>query len=134
MDEPSIGLHQKDNKKLIDALKRLRDLGNTVIVVEHDTETIRNADYIIDLGREAGMKGGKIVAQGSYEDILNNNDSITGRYLSNKSFIPIPKNRRLAKNGRFLEINGASGNNLNNVNLKIPLGSFACVTGVSGSG
>jgi len=134
LDEPSIGLHQKDNMKLIDALKRLRDLGNTIIVVEHDTETIRNADYIIDLGPEAGNKGGKIVAQGSYEDILNNNNSITGRYLSNKSFIPIPKNRRLAKNGRFLEINGASGNNLNNVNLKIPLGSFTCVTGVSGSG
>ena len=134
LDEPSIGLHQKDNVKLIDALKRLRDLGNTVIVVEHDTETMENADHIIDLGPEAGNKGGQVVAQGCYEEILKNNDSITGRYLSNKSFIPIPKNRRLAKNGRFLEINGASGNNLNNVNLKIPLGSFTCVTGVSGSG
>ena len=134
LDEPSIGLHQKDNVKLIDALKRLRDLGNTVIVVEHDTETMENADHIIDLGPEAGNKGGEIVAEGTYEQILKDDKSITGRYLSNKSFIPIPKNRRLAKNGRFLEINGASGNNLNNVNLKIPLGSFTCVTGVSGSG
>ena len=103
-------MHQKDNVKLIDALKRLRDLGNTVIVVEHDTETMENADHIIDLGPEAGNKGGEVIAQGSYKDILNNNDSITGRYLSNKSFIPIPRNRRLAKNGRFLEINGATGN------------------------
>ena len=112
----------------------IRDRGNTVIVVEHDTETMENADHIIDLGPEAGNKGGEVIAQGSYNDILNNNDSITGRYLSNKSFIPIPRTRRLAKNGRFLEINGASGNNLNNVNLKIPLGSFTCVTGVSGIG
>ena len=127
LDEPSIGLHQKDNVKLIDALKKLRDLGNTVIVVEHDTETIFNADHIIDLGPEAGNKGGKIVAQGNYEEILNSNDSITGRYLSNKSFIPIPKNRRISKNGRLLEILGATGNNLNNVNLKIPIGNFTCV-------
>ena len=134
MDEPSIGLHQKDNIKLINALKRLRDLGNTVIVVEHDTETIENADHIIDLGPEAGNEGGQIVAQGSYNDIIKNNNSITGKYLSHKKFIQIPKTRKLAKNGRFLEINGASGNNLKNVNLKIPLGSFTCVTGVSGSG
>ena len=134
LDEPSIGLHQKDNIKLINALKRLRDLGNTIIVVEHDTETMESADYIIDLGPEAGNKGGQIVVQGTYNDILNNSESITGRYLSQKSFIPIPKSRRLAKNGRFLEINGATGNNLKNVNLKIPLGSFTCVTGVSGSG
>ena len=134
LDEPSIGLHQKDNIKLINALKRLRDLGNSVIVVEHDTETIESADHIIDLGPEAGNEGGQIVAQGSYNDILKSNDSITGKYLSHKLFIQIPKTRRLAKNGRFLEINGASGNNLNNVNLKIPLGSFTCVTGVSGSG
>ncbi len=134
LDEPSIGLHQKDNVKLINALKRLRDLGNTVIVVEHDTETMENADHIIDLGPEAGTKGGEVIAQGSYEEILKNKNSITGQYLSKKKFIEIPKNRRLAKNGRFLEINGASGNNLNNVNLKIPLGSFTCVTGVSGSG
>ena len=134
LDEPSIGLHQKDNVKLIDALKRLRDLGNTVIVVEHDTETMQNADHIIDLGPEAGTNGGQIIAQGTYNDILNNKNSITGQYLSHKKFIAIPRTRRLAKNGRFIEINGASGNNLNNVNLKIPIGSFTCVTGVSGSG
>ena len=134
LDEPSIGLHQKDNIKLIDALKRLRDLGNTVIVVEHDTETMENADHIIDLGPEAGTNGGQIIAQGTYNDILNNKNSITGQYLSHKKYIPIPRTRRLAKNGRFIEINGASGNNLNNVNLKIPIGSFTCVTGVSGSG
>ena len=134
LDEPSIGLHQKDNIKLIDALKRLRDLGNTVIVVEHDTETMENADHIIDLGPEAGTNGGEIIAQGTYKDILKNKNSITGQYLSHKKYIAIPRTRRLAKNGRFVEINGASGNNLNNVNLKIPIGSFTCVTGVSGSG
>ena len=134
LDEPSIGLHQKDNIKLINALKRLRDLGNTVIVVEHDTETMVNADHIIDLGPEAGNNGGRIVVQGNYDDVLKNEESITGKYLSYKKFIPIPKKRRLAKNGRFLEINGATGNNLKSVNLKIPLGSFTCVTGVSGSG
>jgi len=134
LDEPSIGLHQKDNIKLINALKRLRDLGNTVIVVEHDTETMQNADHIIDLGPEAGNNGGEIVAQGEYSDILKNEKSITGKYLAYKKFIPIPKNRRLAKNGRFLEIGGATGNNLKNINLKIPFGCFTCVTGVSGSG
>ena len=134
LDEPSIGLHQKDNVKLIDALKRLRDLGNTVIVVEHDTETMQNADHIIDLGPEAGTKGGEIIAQGTYNEILKNKNSITGQYLSHKKYIEIPKTRRLAKNGRFVEINGACGNNLNNVDLKIPIGSFTCVTGVSGSG
>jgi len=134
LDEPSIGLHQKDNVKLINALKRLRDLGNTLIVVEHDTETMENADHIIDLGPEAGNKGGEIVAQGSFKDISQNENSITGKYLSNKFKINIPAKRRLAKNGRFLEITGASGNNLDNVNLKIPLGSLTCVTGVSGSG
>jgi len=134
LDEPSIGLHQKDNVKLINALKRLRDLGNTVIVVEHDTETMENADHIIDLGPQAGANGGEITAQGSYEEIKKNKNSITGQYLSNKKIIEIPLTRRLPKNGRFIEINGASGNNLNNVNLKIPTGSFTCVTGVSGSG
>jgi len=134
LDEPSIGLHQKDNVKLINALKRLRDLGNTVIVVEHDTETMENADHIIDLGPKAGSEGGEIVAQGAFDDVVNNQNSITGKYLSHKLFIQIPNKRRLAKNGRFLEINGATGNNLKNVNLKIPFGSFTCVTGVSGSG
>ncbi len=134
LDEPSIGLHQKDNVKLINALKRLRDLGNTVIVVEHDTETMENADHIIDMGPEAGNNGGQISAQGTYDEIKKDKNSITGQYLSNKKIIEIPKIRRLAKNGRFVEINGASGNNLNNVNLKIPTGSFTCVTGVSGSG
>ena len=134
LDEPSIGLHQKDNVKLIKALKRLRDLGNTVIVVEHDTETMENADHIIDLGPEAGVNGGSVVAQGELKDIINNKNSITGNYLSQKKSIPIPNKRRLAKNGRFLEILGASGNNLKNINLKIPLGTFTCVTGVSGSG
>ena len=121
LDEPSIGLHQKDNVKLISALKRLRDLGNTVIVVEHDTETMENADHIIDLGPEAGSKGGEVVAQGTFQEICNNKDSITGKYLSNKLKINVPTKRRLAKNGRFLEITGATGNNLDNVNLKIPL-------------
>jgi len=134
LDEPSIGLHQKDNVKLIKALKRLRDLGNTVIVVEHDTETIENADHIIDLGPEAGVNGGKVVAQGELKEIIKNKDSITGSYLSKKMNINIPNKRRLAKNGRFLEIIGATGNNLKNINLKIPLGTFTCVTGVSGSG
>jgi excinuclease ABC subunit A len=134
LDEPSIGLHQKDNKKLIQALKRLRDLGNTIIVVEHDTETMESADHIIDLGPEAGIDGGSVIAEGTIKDIIANEKSITGNYLSGKKNIFLPKNRKLAKNGRFLEINGATGNNLNNVNLKIPLGTFTCVTGVSGSG
>tara|TARA_Y100000782_G_scaffold83657_1_gene90597 strand:- start:25 stop:2901 length:2877 start_codon:yes stop_codon:yes gene_type:complete len=134
LDEPSIGLHQKDNKKLIQALKRLRDLGNTIIVVEHDTETMESADHIIDLGPEAGIDGGSVVAEGTIKDIIANEKSITGNYLSGKKKIFLPKNRKSAKNGRFLEINGATGNNLNNVNLKIPVGTFTCVTGVSGSG
>ena len=134
LDEPSIGLHQRDNKKLITALKKLRDLGNTVIVVEHDIETMENADHIIDIGPEAGLNGGQIIAQGEMRDIINEKQSITGSYLSGEKNIIIPKKRRLAKNGRFLEINGATGNNLKSVNLKIPLGTFTCVTGVSGSG
>ena len=134
LDEPSIGLHQKDNIKLINALKRLRDLGNTVIVVEHDIETMESADHIIDLGPKAGKDGGYVVAQGKLDDIINNEKSITGNYLSGKKSIPVPKIRRTAKNGRFLEISGATGNNLKNINLRIPLGTFTCVTGVSGSG
>ena len=134
LDEPSIGLHQRDNKKLITALKKLRDLGNTVIVVEHDIETMESSDHIIDIGPEAGLKGGQIVAEGEVKEIIKNEKSITADYLSGKKFIPIPKKRRSAKNGRFIEINGASGNNLKKVNLKIPVGTFTCVTGVSGSG
>ena len=134
LDEPSIGLHQRDNKKLITALKKLRDLGNTVIVVEHDTETMENADHIIDIGPEAGIHGGEIVAQGSYDDIVKSTKSITGNYLSGKKYIALPRKRRTAKNGRFLEILGATGNNLKKVDLKIPIGAFTCVTGVSGSG
>ena len=134
LDEPSIGLHQKDNKKLIKALKKLRDLGNTVIVVEHDIETMENADHIIDIGPEAGLNGGEVIAEGTVSEIIKNKNSITGKYLSGEKFIPIPKKRRSAKNGRYIEINGATGNNLKNVNLKIPSGTFTCVTGVSGSG
>ena len=134
LDETSIGLHQRDNKKLITALKKLRDLGNTVIVVEHDIETMENADHIIDLGPEAGVYGGEIVAEGSYNEIIKIEKSITANYLSGKKYIALPKKRRSAKNGRFLEILGATGNNLKNVDLKIPIGAFSCITGVSGSG
>ena len=134
MDEPSIGLHQRDNKKLITALKKLRDLGNTVIVVEHDIETMESADHIIDIGPEAGLHGGKIIAEGQIKNIIQEKQSITGTYLSGEKNIIIPKKRRIAKNGRYLEINGATGNNLKNVDLKIPIGTFTCVTGVSGSG
>ena len=134
LDEPSIGLHQRDNKKLIKALKKLRDLGNTVIVVEHDIETMENSDHIIDIGPEAGLNGGEIIAEGNVKEIIKNEKSITGNYLTGKKFIAVPKKRRTAKNGRFIEINGATGNNLKKVNLKIPVGTFTCVTGVSGSG
>jgi excinuclease ABC subunit A len=134
LDEPSIGLHQRDNKKLIKALKKLRDLGNTVIVVEHDIETMENSDHIIDIGPKAGLSGGEIIAEGDVKEIIKNEKSITGNYLSGKKFIPVPRKRRIAKNGRFIEINGATGNNLKKVNLKIPVGTFTCVTGVSGSG
>ncbi len=134
LDEPSIGLHQRDNKKLITALKKLRDLGNTVIVVEHDIETMENSDHIIDIGPEAGLNGGEIIAEGTVKEIIKNEKSITGNYLSGKKFIPVPRKRRSAKNGRFIEISGATGNNLKKVHLKIPIGTFTCVTGVSGSG
>ena len=108
-------------------------MGNTVIVVEHDIETMENSDHIIDIGPEAGLNGGKIVAEGNVKEIIKNEKSITGNYLSGKKFIAVPRKRRLAKNGRYIEISGASGNNLK-VNLKIPVGTFTCVTGVSGSG
>ena len=134
LDEPSIGLHQKDNIKLIEALKRLRDLGNTVIVVEHDEEAMVHSDHIIDIGPGAGIHGGEVVSQGTYEYIAKDKNSLTGDYLSGRKFISLPKNRRSAINGKYLQLIGATGNNLKNVSIKIPLGTFTCVTGVSGSG
>ena len=134
LDEPSIGLHQKDNIKLLNALKRLRDLGNTVIVVEHDEEAMLHSDHIIDMGPGAGINGGEVVSEGNYEIISKDQNSLTGDYLSGRKFISLPKNRRSAINGKYIEILGATGNNLKNVNVKIPLGTFTCVTGVSGSG
>ncbi len=133
LDEPSIGLHQRDNDKLISTLKTLRDAGNTLIVVEHDEDTMRSADYIVDVGPYAGIHGGEIVACGTVEDIENCERSITGQYLSGKRSIPVPKTRRKG-NGEFLKVIGASENNLRNINVQIPLGVFTCVTGVSGSG
>jgi len=133
LDEPSIGLHQRDNIKLIEALKRLKDLGNTLVVVEHDEETILSADHVVDIGPGAGEHGGKVVAQGTPLDIMNNPDSITGQYISRVKKIDIPKERREG-NGKFITIKGAAQNNLKNIDVDIPLGKFTCVTGVSGSG
>ena len=133
LDEPSIGLHQRDNVKLIEALKRLKDLGNTLVVVEHDEETILSADHVVDIGPGAGEHGGKVVAQGTPMDIMNNKDSITGQYISRAKKIDIPKKRRKG-NGEFIEIKGAAQNNLKHIDVEIPLGKFTCVTGVSGSG
>lgn len=133
LDEPSIGLHQRDNDKLLDTLKALRDNGNTVLVVEHDEDTMRASDYIVDVGPGAGIHGGEIVAQGTCEEIMANEKSITGQYLSGKRTIPVPTERRKG-NGKFLKVIGAQQNNLKNINVKIPLGEFVCVTGVSGSG
>lgn len=132
LDEPSIGLHQRDNRRLLNTLKKLRDLGNTVIVVEHDMETIRTADYVIDLGPGAGADGGEVVAAGTPEEVAGNPRSVTGAYLSGRKEIPIPKRRRTS--GRWIEIVGAKGHNLKNITVRIPLGTFTCVTGVSGSG
>ena len=132
LDEPSIGLHQRDNGKLLQALKRLRDLGNTLIVVEHDEETMREADCIVDIGPGAGSEGGEVVAIGTIDDIINTPESITGQYLSGKLSIPVPKIRR--KPTGKITIKGAEQNNLKNINVDIPLGVFTCVTGVSGSG
>ena len=133
LDEPSIGLHQRDNDKLLATLKRLRDLGNTVIVVEHDEDTMENADYIVDIGPRAGVHGGELVCSGKVEDIKKCARSITGQYLSGKKAIDVPKSRRTG-NGKCLTITGAAQNNLKNINVKIPLGKLVCVTGVSGSG
>ncbi|MBI4208611.1 MAG: excinuclease ABC subunit UvrA [Deltaproteobacteria bacterium] len=133
LDEPSIGLHHRDNRRLIDTLKRLRNMGNTVLVVEHDEETIRNADHLIEMGPGAGFHGGEVVAQGTLEEFCKNPRSLTGQYLSGKRSIPIPARRR-SGNGKKLRISGARGNNLKNLNVSIPLGIFTCVTGVSGSG
>ena len=133
LDEPSIGLHQRDNDRLIKALKEMVDLGNTLIVVEHDEDTMRAADYIVDIGPGAGVHGGEVVAAGSVNDIMNCEKSITGQYLSGKKFIPLPP-ARLKGNGKYIYIRGAKENNLKNVNVKIPLGCMVLVTGVSGSG
>ncbi len=133
LDEPSIGLHQRDNERLLKTLIRLRDLGNTVIVVEHDEDAIASADHIIDIGPGAGIHGGKVVAEGTAKQIKANSQSITGQFLSGQRGIPIPKQRNTG-NGKMLSITGASGNNLQSVDLQIPLGMFTCVTGVSGSG
>jgi excinuclease ABC subunit A len=134
LDEPSIGLHQRDNKRLIETLTRLRNLGNTLIVVEHDEETIRTADWIVDIGPGAGEHGGKVVVSGSYEDLINSKESITGAYLSGRKSIAIPKNRRPIDPKRKLVVKGAKENNLKEIDVEVPLGVFVSVTGVSGSG
>jgi excinuclease ABC subunit A len=133
LDEPSIGLHQKDNDRLLITLRRLRDLGNTVIVVEHDEDAIRTADWVVDMGPGAGVHGGAVVAEGTLQDILDNTDSITGDYLSGRRSVPVPAKRRKG-NGKKLTVSGARANNLKNVTASIPLGTFTCITGVSGSG
>ena len=134
LDEPSIGLHQKDNRQLIETLFRLRDLGNTVIVVEHDEDTIKNADHIIDIGKHAGIHGGEVVAEGKFEDIKKNKKSLTAKYLNKDKTIPIPKKRRKIDKNKRLKITKANLNNLDNLNVNFPLGTFTCITGVSGSG
>ena len=133
LDEPSIGLHQRDNSKLIGTLKKLRDIGNTVIVVEHDEETMLASDYIVDIGPGAGIHGGEIVAAGTPEEVMKNPKSVTGAYLARKKRIPVPKERREG-NGKFLNVYGAHEHNLKNIDVSIPLGCFVCITGVSGSG
>ena len=134
LDEPSIGLHQRDNARLLETLRHLRDLGNTVIVVEHDEDAIKEADYIVDIGPGAGVHGGEIIAQGQLEDIMNSEHSLTGKYLSGREFITIPKKRNSTKDRKWVKLTGATGNNLQSVNLKIPQGFMTCITGVSGSG
>jgi excinuclease ABC subunit A len=132
LDEPSIGLHQRDNKRLIDTLRRLRDLGNTLIVVEHDEETIRNADYVVDMGPGAGLHGGRVIAQGTPKEIEKHPTSLTGKYLSGKLQIEIPENRRKAD--KFVHITGCREHNLKNIDVLIPIGVLTHITGVSGSG
>ncbi|MBT5265656.1 MAG: excinuclease ABC subunit UvrA [Rhodospirillaceae bacterium] len=134
LDEPSIGLHQRDNDRLLETLRRLRDLGNTVIVVEHDEDAIRNADYLVDLGPGAGVHGGQIVAQGTPEEVMASSESLTGQYLTGFRQVPIPATRRKPKRGKKLTIKGARANNLQNVDVSLPLGTFTCITGVSGGG
>ncbi len=133
LDEPSIGLHQRDNEKLINSMKEMRDLGNTLIVVEHDMDTMRAADYIVDVGPGAGTEGGYIMAAGTPEEVMKNKNSLTGKYLTGELKIDVPKKRRKG-NGEFIEVRGAKEHNLKNINVKFPLGEFICVTGVSGSG
>jgi excinuclease ABC subunit A len=133
LDEPSIGLHQRDNERLISTLEHLRDVGNTVIVVEHDEDTIRTADYILDIGPKAGRHGGRVVAAGTAEEIMEVEESITGQYLSGKKKIEVPV-ERIKPNGKYLEVKGAKEHNLKDIDVKVPLGTFTCVTGVSGSG
>jgi excinuclease ABC subunit A len=134
LDEPSIGLHQRDNERLLKTLEHLRDLGNTVVVVEHDEEAMRKADYLVDIGPGAGVHGGKVVAAGGYEDILKNKKSVTGQYLSGAKKIAVPSKRNSPNADKMLTLTGASGNNLEDVSLSIPCGLLTCVTGVSGSG
>ncbi|MBH89534.1 MAG: excinuclease ABC subunit A [Magnetovibrio sp.] len=134
LDEPSIGLHQRDNQRLLDTLKHLRDIGNTVIVVEHDEDAIKSADYLIDMGPGAGANGGKTIATGTPEEVLSNPASLTGQYMTGLKEIPVPKKRRVSKKGQKLSIVGANANNLDNVDVEFPIGTFTCVTGVSGSG
>ncbi|TDF34486.1 excinuclease ABC subunit UvrA [Alteromonadaceae bacterium M269] len=134
LDEPSIGLHQRDNERLLTTLTHLRDLGNTVIVVEHDEDAVRQADYIVDIGPGAGVHGGQIVAEGELKDILKNDNSLTGKYLSGKEKIEVPAERTPIQDDKWLKLTGASGNNLRDVDLEIPIGLMTCITGVSGSG
>ncbi len=134
LDEPSIGLHQRDNDRLLETLKRLRDLGNTVIVVEHDEDAIRQADYVVDMGPGAGVHGGNVVAHGTPEEVMRAPDSLTGQYLTGFRQIPLPPRRRKSKRGRKLTLKGARANNLQSIDVSVPLGTFTCVTGVSGGG
>ena len=133
LDEPSIGLHQRDNDKLLETLRKLRDLGNTLIVVEHDEDTMRAADYIIDVGPGAGVHGGNIIAAGTPEEVAADPASLTGQYLSGKRYIAVPEKRRQGS-GKLLTVRGAAENNLRGIDVDIPLGTLTCVTGVSGSG